>query len=79
MPWTLMVMFMSGVCRHYSSIPDACSLTGRLKSIRSFVIVGTLNGTWGPYLADGQGFEGAGKPAKRPHRLNLPSPVRSIR
>ncbi|PPQ78400.1 hypothetical protein CVT25_011623 [Psilocybe cyanescens] len=41
-------------------------------------IWGTLNGTWGPYAADGQGFSSAGKQAKTPHKLNLPSPVRSI-
>ncbi|KAF4611294.1 hypothetical protein D9613_006938 [Agrocybe pediades] len=39
---------------------------------------GTLNGTWGPYTADSQGFASPAKQAKVPHCLKLPSAVRSV-
>ena len=41
--------------------------------------IGTLNGTWGPYAAENQGFANVAKTARVPHMLKMPTPIRSIR
>ncbi|KAF8966329.1 regulator of chromosome condensation 1/beta-lactamase-inhibitor protein II [Flammula alnicola] len=49
-----------------------------LDSDGNVYVWGTLNGTWGPYAADNQGFSSAAKQARTPHKLSLPAPIRSI-
>ncbi|KIM44654.1 hypothetical protein M413DRAFT_442608 [Hebeloma cylindrosporum] len=39
---------------------------------------GTLNGGWGPFAAENQGFSNVAKQAKTPLKLVLPNPIRSI-
>lgn len=45
----------------------------------TYVLPGTLQGVFGAYAAENQGFSAPGKPARTPHKLNLPVPIRSIR
>ncbi|KAF9525324.1 regulator of chromosome condensation 1/beta-lactamase-inhibitor protein II [Crepidotus variabilis] len=39
---------------------------------------GTLNGSWGPHVANSRGFSNPEKQARVPHRLQMPAPIRAI-